>query len=95
MLKINEQNDSISFKVKIQPNASKNEVCGVVEDYLKIKINAPALDNKANKECISFFAKIFKISKSSVNIIHGEKSREKIIEIIGINRNTLMDWLNC
>ncbi len=48
---------------------------------LKIKITAPAVDNKANEELIKFLSKEMKKKKSQVKIVSGFTSREKILEI--------------
>jgi uncharacterized protein (TIGR00251 family) len=66
--------------VKVIPNAKKNEI---VEHELNlvVRITAPPVGGKANKEVIKILAEYFKIKKSSINIIKGEKSRNKLIEI--------------
>ena len=63
----------------IQPGASKSEVSGLFGDpaRLKIKIKAPPRDGEANKEVIEFISKILGISKSKIEIIRGETSRQK------------------
>jgi len=71
----------------ITPNAKKSEIAGEQLDIfgnkvLKIKIAAPPIEGKANKELIDFLAKHFKVSKSQIKILRGETSREKLIEII-------------
>lgn len=77
-----------TLSVRIQPNASKNEVVGIIDEVLKIKINAPPVDGKANKECIKFLAKALNVSKSHVSIIAGEKARAKVVRIMGISQDT-------
>ncbi|ALB02106.1 hypothetical protein ACH24_05745 [Francisella persica ATCC VR-331] len=72
---------SFILAVYIQPNSAKNEVCGVFDGRLKIKIVAPALGGKANKALIEFIAKEFKIKKKLIKILKGETSRKKILKI--------------
>jgi len=70
--------------IRITPNASKDEILGREEDgRLKIKIQSPPVDGAANKRLIEFLAKTVGVPKSKVRIIHGDKSRNKIIEIDG------------
>lgn len=69
------------FRVKVIPNASKNEIAAQDGDFLKVKIKAPAQKGKANRELVKFLAKEFNVKKSSINIIKGENGREKIVEI--------------
>ena len=70
--------------IRITPNASKDEISGREEDgKLKIKIQSPPVDGAANRRLIEFLAKSVGVSKSKVRIIRGDKSRSKIIEIDG------------
>lgn len=65
----------------IQPNASRTEVAGRHGDALKIKVAAPAVEDKANQELRKFLGKIFKVPPSRVTLRHGERGRRKIVEI--------------
>jgi uncharacterized protein (TIGR00251 family) len=63
------------------PNASKTAIVSNINGALVVKIQAPAQDGKANDSLMRFIAKEFKVPKSRIKIIHGQKSREKILEI--------------
>ena len=65
-------------KIKISPNASKNEIIKN-NDEIKIKITAQPIDGKANKTLIEFLSKEFKIPKTSIEIVKGQTSKEKTI----------------
>lgn len=79
----------IRFKVKIQPNASENKILNYIENYLKIKIAAPAIEGKVNKTLIDFLSKKTKLSKSSIKIVRGEHTSKKILEIANIEEDKL------
>jgi uncharacterized protein (TIGR00251 family) len=66
--------------VRIIPNARKTEVVEE-ESRLKVYVQAPAVDGKANAALIVLLAEHFKVKKGAVQILRGEKSREKIIGI--------------
>lgn len=68
------------IKIKVITNAKKNEVVEA-EGSFKVYVNAPPVDGKANKAVIELLAKYFKVRKSSVKIIRGEKSKDKVIQI--------------
>lgn len=68
--------------VRVQPGARKTEVDGLYAGRLKIRLTAPAVDNKANKALVAFAAKLFEVKKSAVSIVGGEKSREKTLLIV-------------
>jgi uncharacterized protein (TIGR00251 family) len=73
--------DGIILSLHIQPRASKNEICGVQDNSLKIRLTSPPVDGAANKLCREFLAGLFKVSKSAVEIISGETSRHKRVRI--------------
>lgn len=75
-----ETKDGIVFQLKISPNASKNEVIKSTEG-VKVKITAPPVDGKANKCLIAYLAKLFKVPKTSIEILRGETSKEKTLLI--------------
>ncbi len=68
------------LKIKVITNAKRNEVVEG-EGTLKVYVNAPPVDGKANKVVTEVLAEYFKVRKNSVKIIRGEKSKEKVIEI--------------
>ena len=76
---LQENPQSIVFKVFVQPKSSKNMITGTYGDAIKIKLTAPPVDGAANKMCIKFLAKCLKIPKTSLEIISGHASRTKYV----------------
>ena len=74
------ENGYLTFKIKAQPNSSKNKIAGIYGDAIKINIKAPAVEGAANKELIKFLSKTFKLSKSDI-ILKGETSKQKFITL--------------
>jgi len=72
-----------TYQIKVIPNAKTNKIVEQDDNFLKIKLTAPATDNKANKALLDFLAKEFKIKKQYLNIIKGHKNQNKIIKISG------------
>ena len=83
MLKITKTATGATFRVRVQPGASKNEIVATQEDALRIRIRPPASQGKANKALIQFLAKQLTIKRSQVEIISGHTSRSKTIHVIG------------
>jgi uncharacterized protein (TIGR00251 family) len=75
--------DGIRLAVRLQPRASRNQVVGIMGDRLKVALTAPPVEGAANAACQAFLAELFKVSKGSVRLIGGEKSRDKLWEIAG------------
>jgi hypothetical protein len=77
---------AITFKVHLQPRASQEEIVGVHGDAVKVRVTASPLEGKANKALTRFIAEKLNISSSQVEIIVGQRSREKLLRITGISR---------
>ena len=75
--------DGIKLNIKVIPNASKCEVVGFIDNVLKIRLDVPPVDGKANEKCIKFLSKLLDVPKTSISIVSGEKSRTKVIFIKG------------
>jgi len=73
------KNDFVIIDIRAVPNSSKNMVSGILDDSLKLKIKAPAVEGAANKELIRFLSKLFKVSKSDILFVNGETSKRKRI----------------
>lgn len=72
------------LKVKVQPNAKKTEVVELTVDSLKVKLQAPAIEGKANGALIDYLSELFNCPKRDLKIISGLNSRNKVLEIQGI-----------
>jgi len=77
--------NGIVLNLHIQPRASKNQVCGVQDNALKIRLTSPPVDGAANKLCREFLADLLDLPKSAVEIISGETSRHKRVRITSGN----------
>ena len=73
----------LTLTLHIQPGARKSGIAGIHGDALKIRIAAPASNNKANGALVEFLGETFGVPKSVVTIRRGATSRRKIIEITG------------
>lgn len=77
----------MKIALKVTPGARKNEILGWEEDYpqigrvLRVKIAAPPVEGKANKEITAFMAKTLGIPKSAVELLHGSTGRIKLIQV--------------
>ena len=83
MLRITKTATGAIFRVRVQPGASKNEIVGVQEDTLRVRVSAPPVQGKANKVLIQFLAKQLAVKRSQLKILSGHTSRIKTIHIVG------------
>ena len=66
--------------VKVHPRAKRNRLTGIRGDY-KLEVTAPPVDGAANEAVVAFFAKGLRVPRSQVQIVSGEKSRRKVVEL--------------
>ena len=93
MVAIQNSHGGTTFAVKVHPRAKKNAITGEVGDALKLALTAPPVDGKANEACIEFFAKLLKVSPSSVTIAAGLTSRNKVVRVAGLTAQQVRDRL--
>jgi len=75
----------ITLKVKVEPRSSRKGIAGSVGDALKIRVNAPPVGGAANEELVEILSEEFGIKKTAIKIIRGHSSRDKVVEIEGID----------
>ena len=85
---IRKTEQGIVVKIKIVPNSSKNDII-LEEDFVKIKITAQPIENKANKALIEFLSKKFRIPKTYIEILKGETSKEKTLFLRTNDKNKI------
>ena len=71
---------AVKIQVKVIPNSRELRV-KEIEGALKVKVDAPAKEGKANKRLIEILSKYLSKPKSSIKIIRGLTSRNKVIEV--------------
>jgi uncharacterized protein (TIGR00251 family) len=69
----------IVIRIYVQPRSSRNKVVGLHGDALKIAIQAPPVDDAANRMCIEFLSKSLSLPRSAIEILSGHTSRMKRI----------------
>jgi uncharacterized protein (TIGR00251 family) len=93
MLEFQERDGAVVFSVRVQPRASKDEIAGEIAGGLKVRLQAPAVEDRANEALIEFLAQLLKTSKSAVRILSGERSRLKRVEIRGVTQRQILALL--
>lgn len=72
--------------VQVVPRASRTEIVGAYGDEaLRLRLNAPPVDGKANQELVRFFAETLGIPARSVTLVSGQTGRRKTVRIAGIS----------
>ncbi len=83
-MQIVEKDGVVSFAVRVQPRASRDEISGEWQGGLKIRLTAPPVDDRANEALRGFLAASLKVPLSAVRIAAGDRSRTKRVEVRGV-----------
>jgi uncharacterized protein (TIGR00251 family) len=81
------------ISLHVHPGASRNEVVGFSGGVLRVKVAAPPVRDKANKELIAFLSQILGVNKDALTIIHGRASKNKVLAIEGMSQEMVMKRL--
>jgi uncharacterized protein (TIGR00251 family) len=82
------------LSVKLQPRASKNEICAPLGDELKIKVTAPPVDAAANEALVEFLAGKLDCARNRIELVRGQKSRHKTVKLHGFKPEAVFQKLS-
>lgn len=77
--------DGVCFALKARPGARRSSIDGVHAGALKVSVTAAPEKGKANEAIIELLAEEFKMSRSSITIVRGDTSSQKLVRIDGVN----------
>jgi uncharacterized protein (TIGR00251 family) len=76
--------DGCTVVVKATPRANRSEITGAEAEWLRVRLQAPPVDGKANAALVELFAETFGIPKRAVEIVAGDTSRLKRVRLHGV-----------
>ena len=78
--------EAILLKIHLLPRASRDEICGLHGNAIRVKVTAPPIEGKANKALQRFFAEKLHLAAAQIEIVAGQRSRDKTLRISGLSR---------
>jgi uncharacterized protein len=90
MLEVENGNGSVILTVRVQPRASKDEITGVMGGALKVRLRAPAVEDRANEALCEYLEELLKTPKAAVRILSGHHSRSKRVEVRGVTEQEIL-----
>ncbi len=87
---VREQGGDVLLDIRLAPRASRDRVGPVHEGRLKVAVTSPPVDHEANAHLILLVAKRLGVPRSSIEIEHGETSRNKTLRVRGIAAPAVM-----
>jgi uncharacterized protein (TIGR00251 family) len=83
--KISVQGERVIVEVHVVPRAKRSAVIGLHDGRLKVALCAPPVDGEANRALLAFFADALGQPRRAVELVRGEKSRQKTLAIAGVS----------
>jgi uncharacterized protein (TIGR00251 family) len=80
-LRIRDTPKGAVFEVHVRPRAKRTAITGILGGRVKLALASPPVDGRANEELQAFFARLFGVSRSAVQVIGGEHTRDKRVLI--------------
>jgi len=93
MLEMQEREGAVILLVRVQPRASKDEIAGEMGGALKVRLRAPAVEDRANEALVEYLAELLKTPRSAVRLLSGDRSRTKRVEICGVTGQQILALL--
>lgn len=83
---LTERPGAVRFGVRVQPRSSRDEIAGVHDGALRVRLQAPPVEGAANEALVRFLASALGVPRRHVRIVTGESSRNKVVEIDAVAR---------
>jgi uncharacterized protein (TIGR00251 family) len=86
--------DEARIEVRLQPRSSRNELIGIRDGVLQARVCAAPVDGDANRALCRLIARRAGVAPSRVEVIQGERARNKLIRVAGLRREELLAMLD-
>jgi uncharacterized protein len=77
--------DSAQIRVRLRPRGGRDELIGMRDGIVQVRVSAPPVDGKANEALCRLIARSVGVAPSKVSIVRGEKSRYKVVRVEGLD----------
>ena len=83
------QHDGVTLSIRVTPRSSRNRVDGPVGDALKIRLNAPPVEGKANEALVEFLSETLGLPRRAIRLEAGAQARLKRVRVMGLDASTV------
>ncbi len=90
---IEEKPNGVTIKVRVNPRSSSAQISGSRGDVLAIRLTSPPVEGRANEELVRFLGKKLRVARSSITIVTGHSSREKVVFVEGVDKTYVLEKL--
>jgi uncharacterized protein len=81
MVLVRQEGKTASFRIHLQPKASRDAIVGEVDGVLRLRVTAPPVEGRANEACLRLLAKALDLPVSRLGIVAGQQARVKTIRV--------------
>ena len=74
----------MELRVRVTARASRDELAGLRDGVLHVRVTAPPIDGRANQAVCRLIARAVGVGRTSVGVVRGERSRDKLVRIDGV-----------
>ena len=74
----------VQLQLHVQPGASRTSLAGLHGDALKIRVAAPPLEGRANRELLDYLARLLGVAPARIALVKGESGRRKTVILQGV-----------
>ncbi|MCL6561065.1 MAG: DUF167 domain-containing protein [Firmicutes bacterium] len=82
---LREDEGGVVFRVRVAPRASANSISSLAGGVIRIRINAPPAEGRANQALLKYLGEIFGVPLRRLSILRGQSSREKTVRVEGLS----------
>lgn len=83
-----------TVEVRLRPRGKGDELLGMEDGVLRARVSAPPVDGRANKALCRLIAGRVGVPSSRVSVVRGEKSRDKVVRVVGVDAAALEEALS-
>ena len=92
-LDLRDAKDGITLRVRVQPRASRDALCGEREGALVVRLTAPPVEGAANEALSRFLGRTLGVAPSAVRVVSGASGRSKLVSVAGLDAATARERL--
>jgi uncharacterized protein (TIGR00251 family) len=85
--------ESVSLHVRVTPRANRDEISGWRDGVLQVRLRAPPVEGMANDALLRLLSERLKVKRSAIELTGGDRSRTKLVRVVGLSEGTLKERL--
>jgi uncharacterized protein (TIGR00251 family) len=82
---LSQSNNLVRIRLRVYPRSRKTLLDGILDGALRLRVQAPPVDGKANLAVLKFLAKALRIPRSHLEITAGLSNRSKTVSLSGLD----------